>query len=98
MPTCDPYWTEKNGGCSDEFGRFIDTKTGATVVPARDLTSVLAHVSAFLGGENNLKAGDPPKPGFDLQEWLGTGYNMIYVAIAFVAVLFVMNSAKGGRR
>lgn len=96
MPICDPFWTEKNGGCSDELGRYVDLKTDAAIVPNRDLTSVLTHVSALLGGEGS-SSPNAAAP-FNLGVWLGTGYNLIYLALGLVALLFVLNSMKGGRR
>ena len=101
MPACDQFWSEQNGACSDEFGNYIDGRTGESI-QSWDLSRLLQGIQQAVTPKpaaTPAPGAKPPAkntPAFDLQVWFKTGYNLIYVALGFLALIFVFSMA--GRR
>jgi len=95
---CDPDWSDMNGACSDFAGNFIDQRTGGSI-SSIDLSKLLRGIeNAVTPTAAKPTPADPAaaKP-FDPVKWLGSGYNAIYAAGAFVLLIFLFK-AMGDRR
>lgn len=103
---CDPEWSDLNGGCSDSAGDFINPKTGGSV-SSDELVSIIRGVANIVRKPAAQPAVTPNAPAtpaptsatpFDPVTWIKSGYNVLYVAAAVVALLAVLSSLSGGGR
>ena len=94
--TCDPFWSEQNQGCSDEFGNYVDASGKS--IQSWDLSRLLQGIQAAI----TPKAATPPAAGakpaadptkkqepFDLEVWLKKDNHGIYVLVV-VSFVFIM--------
>jgi len=105
MPVnCDPFWSEQNGACSDEFGNYI-SPTG-TSIQSWELSKILRGVQDVLtptkGASTTAKppTDDPPKPkcpDFKTKplDWFECGNNALYVGGAVMAFVLLLVLLKG---
>jgi hypothetical protein len=92
---CDPEWSDYMGVCSDDTGTPLKADgTPATFFEIQSEILRRPAVTAAPGGA--APSARPGAQGFEA--WLRSGYNAIYAALGFVALLMLLGAMKGGRR